>query len=78
MTDFLNFGTLIMIVRSVKLNCNKRDFFIVNFSDLLSFSKSRRQSSREHNSLHHLMLKPVQRFPQILALLQVGDKIFLL
>ncbi|XP_022793255.1 rho guanine nucleotide exchange factor 10-like isoform X1 [Stylophora pistillata] len=34
------------------------------------FLKSRRQSSLDRHSLHYLMLKPIHRFPQILALLQ--------
>lgn len=48
---------------TVKLACRTH----LAFSQFL---KARRQASRERHSLHYLMLKPIQRFPQILALLQ--------
>lgn len=40
--------------------------------------QSRRQSSLDHLSLHNLMLRPIYRFPQILALLQVSNELLYL
>ena len=45
----------------------------IGTTNLFCIFQSRRQSSSGHQSLHHLMLKPIQRFPQILALLQVSN-----
>ena len=49
---------------------NKIDFFCI--------CQSRRQSSLDHLSLHNLMLRPIYRFPQILALLQVSNELLYL
>lgn len=56
-------NNFIKAMDTVKLACRTHVAFA-------QFLKVRRQASWGHHSLHYLMLKPIQRFPQILALLQ--------
>ncbi|XP_047013834.1 rho guanine nucleotide exchange factor 10 isoform X2 [Ictalurus punctatus] len=55
-----NFNTAMAVVRKA---CTSKPCF-------LDFLKQRQESSRDHVTLYGLMMKPIQRFPQFILLLQ--------
>ncbi|XP_053489679.1 rho guanine nucleotide exchange factor 10 isoform X1 [Ictalurus furcatus] len=55
-----NFSTAMAVVRKA---CTSKPCF-------LDFLKQRQESSRDHVTLYGLMMKPIQRFPQFILLLQ--------